>query len=287
MRPGRLGGRAAAGCRTRSQGRADPLRGSARYASLTAWSRFAGTSLSRRRAAAPATVPVVPRLDPGGTHDRPPRREDLVEHPLERSGRKAQCDRIRLDRRAVLGPARGARPEQPPIRAAVAAIAVDDPPDRLERLEQGPARVRVVLGGESAEDRRSIDRLPAEPQRARPPARSAGRGPLAPGQRLDPRRSRRLRSVGRRGSVRARRARGASPACSRGLAHRHPHRHPLGPRRPRPRRAHGRRRAAAPGSVAPASAWSHQPRQREHPGSVRPRDRRTPRAARRRTARRS
>ena len=88
----------------------------------------------------PGHVPVVPRLDPAGTDDRPPRREDLVEHPLERPGRKAQCDRIRLDRRAVLGPARGARPEQPPIRAAVAAIAVDDPPDRLERLEQGPAR---------------------------------------------------------------------------------------------------------------------------------------------------
>ena len=61
--------------------------------------------------------PVVPRLDEPRIQDRAPRREDLVQRGLDRARVKAEGRRRGLDRRAVAGPARGAGPQECPVRA--------------------------------------------------------------------------------------------------------------------------------------------------------------------------
>ena len=206
-----------------------------------------------------------------------------MEHPLERPCREPEGDGVRLDRRAVLRPSRGARAEEPSVRAGVAAVAVDDAPDRSQRLEQRPTGARVRPrwpGGPGPSVGRWSRRRTGS---TRPPRRSAGRAWPAPAPRPGPRRSSRPRSAARpgvgsssssHGSV-ARMfasARASSPATGR-------------PALREPVELAGRTHAAAPGSGARAPASTRPPDRPARRASAPRRGRRRRRAARRTTAR--
>ena len=235
---------------------------------------------TRRR---PRDKPVVPRLDAPRPDDRPPRSQDLVEHPLERPVREPQGDGVRLDRRPVLRPSRRARAQQASVRAGVAAVAVDHAPDRRQRLEQRPTGLRVLLGGQATQHGQPIDRLPAEPDRLGRLAVASvesgprpGHGRFLVGRAADgrSRARRRLEFVEprqRRAHVREGSgvfARDAAPA-------------------PEPVERPVERTPACPVAPAPAHASTRPPDRSVRRVSAPRRGRRRPRAARRRTARRS
>ena len=60
--------------------------------------------------------PVVPRFDQPRIQDRPPCREDLAQRGLDRARVKAEGGRRGFDRETVAGPARGAGPQECPVR---------------------------------------------------------------------------------------------------------------------------------------------------------------------------
>ena len=67
-----------------------------------------------------------------------------------------------LGRRPVAPPPVGARPQQAPIRARLAAVSVDDAPDGCQRLEQRPSDERIGFGREAGQDREPMQGLAAD-----------------------------------------------------------------------------------------------------------------------------
>ena len=142
----------------------------------------------------------------------------------------------------------GARAEERAVRARVAAVAVDGPPDRLERVEQLAAGRRIGFGGQPGEDGQPVEPSPTRPERRGRRAIAPGECAPARGGPPAPRRSRRRRPAARRASAPSSSSQASDAAHvgqrSRVLVARVPRR--------RARRAPRRRRAVARGSVARA-----------------------------------
>ena len=180
---------------------------------------------SRRRAAAPLSVPVVPRLDRRRPDDLAPRVEDRPEHRLERPF--GQPERRRRSPRSA---SRGG-PSGRALDATSARYGLPGPPSPSIDRQTGPSaskwRRRAAGSSSRASRSRTVSRSRvsrADADGARGPAVAAeGGGPQASDRRVvvDARRAhqRRLPAVGRwlrpRRTTRARRGSSGWPAARR------------------------------------------------------------------------